>query len=90
VKDERLQRLQALLDAQAAEFNAAQVGRTVNVLFDRRGRRPGQIAGKSPYLQSVHLLAPETLLGQIAPVTITAAASRSLTGALAQPAELAA
>ena len=90
VKDERLQRLQSLLDEQAAAFNAAQVGRTVNVLFDRRGRRPGQIAGKSPYLQSVHLLAPETLLGQIAPVTITAAASRSLTGVLAQPSELAA
>jgi len=90
VKDERLQRLQALLETQMADFNAAQVGRTVDVLFDRRGRRPGQIAGKSPYLQSVHLLAPDSLLGQIAPVTITAAASRSLTGALARPVELAA
>jgi tRNA-2-methylthio-N6-dimethylallyladenosine synthase len=90
VKDERLQRLQALLETQMGEFNAAQVGRTVDVLFDRRGRRPGQIAGKSPYLQSVHLLAPDSLLGQIAPVTITAAASRSLTGALARPVELAA
>jgi tRNA-2-methylthio-N6-dimethylallyladenosine synthase len=82
VKNERLQRLQALIDGQMAAFNAAQVGRTLPVLFDRRGRRPGQIAGKSPYLQSVHLLAPDSLLGQIAPVTVTAAASRSLTGVL--------
>jgi tRNA-2-methylthio-N6-dimethylallyladenosine synthase len=89
-KDERLQRLQSLLEAQMAEFNAAQVGRTVSVLFDRRGRRPGQIAGKSPYLQSVHLLAADTLLGQIRPVQITAAASRSLSGELVQPLELAA
>ena len=82
VKDERLQRLQGLIDEQAAAFNAVQVGRVLPVLFERRGRRPGQIAGKSPYLQSVHLHAPERLLGSILPVRITAEASRSLTGEL--------
>lgn len=48
VKNERLQRLGALLETQMTEFNLAQLGRTLPVLFDRRGRRPGQIAGKSP------------------------------------------
>jgi tRNA-2-methylthio-N6-dimethylallyladenosine synthase len=90
VKTERLARLNALLEDQMSTFNTAQVGRTLPVLFDRKGRRPGQIAGKSPYLQSVHLQAPETLLGDIALVRITAAASRSLTGVPAEPRELAA
>jgi tRNA-2-methylthio-N6-dimethylallyladenosine synthase len=83
VKEERLARLQALLDEQARAFNAAQVGRTLPVLFERRGRHPGQILGKSPYLQSVHVPAPEQMLGKILPVTITAAARNSLTGELA-------
>lgn len=83
VKDERLQRLQALLNEQATAFNAAQVGRVLPVLFERRGRHPGQIGGKSPYLQSVHLHAPDHRLGDILPVRITAAASRSLTGEIA-------
>jgi tRNA-2-methylthio-N6-dimethylallyladenosine synthase len=86
MKDERLQRLNALLDTQQRAFNAAQLGRTLPVLFERRGRNPGQILGKSPYLQSVHVTGPETLLGQIAPVTIGAAAKMSLTGDLADTA----
>jgi tRNA-2-methylthio-N6-dimethylallyladenosine synthase len=82
VKDERLQRLNALLEAQRVAFNAACVGRTLPVLFERRGRNPGQILGKSPYLQSVHVDGPEQLIGQIAPVAISGAAMMSLTGAL--------
>jgi tRNA-2-methylthio-N6-dimethylallyladenosine synthase len=85
LKEERLARLQALLEEQAAAFNAAQIGRTLPVLFERRGRKPGQILGKSPYLQSVHVDGPEHLMGRIAPVTISAAAIRSLTGTLAVP-----
>ena len=54
VKDERLARLQALLDEQQQAFNAAQVGRALPVLFEKPGRHPGQIAGRSPYLQAVH------------------------------------
>ena len=83
VKDERLQRLQALLDAQQRAFNAACVGRTLPVLFERKGRHSGQILGKSPYLQSVHVQGPEHLIGRIAPVRIEAAAKMSLTGTLA-------
>jgi tRNA-2-methylthio-N6-dimethylallyladenosine synthase len=90
VKEERLARLNALLDAQAKAFNARQVGRTLPVLFERKGRHPGQILGKSPYLQSVHIEAPESLIGRILPVEITAAARNSLTGVLAAPAREAA
>ncbi|HEX8569335.1 MAG TPA: tRNA (N6-isopentenyl adenosine(37)-C2)-methylthiotransferase MiaB [Caulobacteraceae bacterium] len=83
VKDERLHRLNALLDEQQRAFNAACVGRTLPVLFERKGRHPGQILGKSPYLQSVHVTGPEHLIGRIVPVTVEAAAKMSLTGALA-------
>lgn len=83
VKDERLARLNALLDAQRLAFNAAQVGRTLPVLFEKLGRHPGQIIGRSPYLQSVHVTAPDRLIGQIVPVRIDSSASNSLAGALA-------
>jgi tRNA-2-methylthio-N6-dimethylallyladenosine synthase len=82
VKQERLARLQALLESQQRGFNAAVVGRTVPVLFERAGRYPGQILGRSPYLQAVHCDGPASLIGQIAPVAVTAAAHNSLTGAL--------
>ena len=55
VKAARLAALQALLDAQQRAFNARQVGRTVPVLFERPGRKPGQMIGKTPWLQSVHV-----------------------------------
>jgi tRNA-2-methylthio-N6-dimethylallyladenosine synthase len=82
VKDERLARLNALLDEQARAFNAAQVGRVLPVLFERPGRHPGQLVGRSPYLQAVHATAPDRLLGQIVPVRIESAARMSLAGAL--------
>ncbi len=82
VKDERLQRLQALIDEQQQAFNAAQVGRTLPVLFEKAGRHPGQLVGKSPYLQAVHVTAPERMLGQIVPVKIDSAARNSLAGVL--------
>ncbi len=82
VKAERLQRLQALLEEQRQAFNAAMSGRTVPVLFEREGRHPGQIAGRSPYLQAVHVDAPQRLIGRIVPVRITAAGPNSLTGAV--------
>jgi tRNA-2-methylthio-N6-dimethylallyladenosine synthase len=83
VKDERLARLNALLDEQARAFNASQVGRVLPVLFERPGRHPGQLIGRSPYLQAVHATAPDRLIGQIVPVRIEAAARMSLAGALA-------
>mgnify|MGYP002467694548 FL=1 len=83
VKDERLQALQALLNQQAASFNRAQVGATLPVLFDRRGRAAGQLVGRSPFLQAVHVSAPPRLLGEIVPVLIDSATANSLAGRVA-------
>jgi len=83
VKEERLSRLQALLDEQQRAFNAAQAGRTLPVLFEKPGRHTGQLIGRSPYLQAVHAKAPDRLLGQIVPVTIEDASRNSLAGVLA-------
>ena len=58
VKDERLQRLQHEIDRQLDAFNARGLGATMDVLFEKPAKRPGQIVGKSPYLQSVHVMAP--------------------------------
>jgi tRNA-2-methylthio-N6-dimethylallyladenosine synthase len=82
VKEERLARLQDLLNRQQTAFNAATVGRTLPVLFERAGRQPGQIVGRSPYLQPIHAVGPERLIGEIAPVTVAAATRGSLTGQL--------
>jgi tRNA-2-methylthio-N6-dimethylallyladenosine synthase len=80
VKEARLATLQTLLDEQARAFNRGQVGRTLAVLFERKGRHPGQILGRSPYLQAVHVDAPERLIGQIIPIRIDEAARNSLSG----------
>ena len=80
VKTERLHRLQALLDEQRQAFNAAQIGRTLPVLFEGRGRRPGQMRGRSPYLQGVHAAGPDWLAGQVADVRIDAVTGNSLAG----------
>jgi tRNA-2-methylthio-N6-dimethylallyladenosine synthase len=85
VKTERLARLQQLLDQQQQGFNDSVVGRTLPVLFERIGRHPGQIIGRSPYLQSVWVQAPQELLGRIVPVRIDGAARNSLAGTLAPP-----
>jgi len=82
-KEERLARLQDLLNEHQSAFNAAQTGRTLPVLFERAGRKPGQVVGRSPYLQPVHIEGPESLIGTIAPVHITQATRGSLTGRLA-------
>ncbi len=82
VKAERLERLQALLRRQQEAFNAAMVGRTLPVLFEREGRHEGQLVGRSPYLQAVHATAPG-LIGEIAEVVIEALHPNSLAGRLA-------
>jgi tRNA-2-methylthio-N6-dimethylallyladenosine synthase len=81
-KDRRLQALQALLREQQTAFNAACVGRTFDVLFTGAGRHLGQIAGRSPYLQPVHLSGPASLIGTVAPVKIAAAHTNSLSATL--------
>jgi tRNA-2-methylthio-N6-dimethylallyladenosine synthase len=83
IRAERLQRLQALLTRQQAAFQAAQVGRTLPVLIEKPGRAAGQVAGRSPYLNAVHLGADAGLIGSVVPVRIVAAAPNSLAGALA-------
>jgi tRNA-2-methylthio-N6-dimethylallyladenosine synthase len=80
VKSERLQRLQELLESQQRAFNRSQVGRTLDVLLERPGRHPGQLVGRSPYLQPVHVLAPARLVGALVPVRIVGAEPNSLAG----------
>jgi len=80
VMDERLQRLQALLNAQQLAFNRASVGRRTDVLLERPGRKPGQLVGKSPWLQSVHL-ETDAAIGDIVEVELISAGPNSLAGA---------
>ncbi|MEL6533452.1 MAG: TRAM domain-containing protein, partial [Pseudomonadota bacterium] len=84
VADARLQRLQALLTTQQKEAQDGMIGSLVQVLFEKSGKRSGQLVGKSDYLHSVHVDAPEGLRGEIAPVRITGSASNSLAGVLAE------
>jgi tRNA-2-methylthio-N6-dimethylallyladenosine synthase len=82
VQSERLQELQALLDKQLRDFNAACIGKTLDVLFEKAGREPGQIVGRSPYLQPVHVMAEADLIGTIVKVAITGTTAYSLHGTL--------
>ena len=84
VKEERLAQLQAALQTQSARFNEACVGRTFDVVLDRPGRRDGQLIGRSPYMQSVFVTAPATMLNSVQKLTITAAHSNSLGATLAE------
>jgi tRNA-2-methylthio-N6-dimethylallyladenosine synthase len=84
-KVERLARLQAEIDRHQAAFNARCVGRTLDVLFEKPGRLPGQVVGRSPYLQPVQVMAPASLIGEVAAVTITRAGANSLFGEFARP-----
>ena len=79
--DERLQRLQARIAEHSLAFNRASIGRETEVLIDRKGRHPGQMIGKSPWLQSVHLQT-DAPLGAIVPVTLLSAGPNSLGGAI--------
>jgi tRNA-2-methylthio-N6-dimethylallyladenosine synthase len=81
-KADRLRRLQDRLNADQATFNATCVGRTASVLLERRGRREGQLVGRSPWLQAVHVEAPDSLLGRFADVALTAAGPNSMAGRL--------
>jgi tRNA-2-methylthio-N6-dimethylallyladenosine synthase len=83
--DERLVRLQNLIDSQQSAFNAATIGRTVDVLFERPARNPGQIVGRTAYLQPAHVMASDDIIGQVLPVTIESLERYSLLGSLASP-----
>jgi tRNA-2-methylthio-N6-dimethylallyladenosine synthase len=82
VKSERLAVLQQVLTAQQREFNEACVDRSLPVLLEKSGRHEGQLIGRSPYLQSVHVLAAADHIGEIALARITGASANSLSGVL--------
>lgn len=84
VKSERLQRLQGSINRHQAEFNTRCRGLTFDVLMEKAGRRPGQLVGRSPYLQPVHVMAPDALIGEMVRVTVTGAEANSLFGVLAE------
>ncbi|UZK64785.1 tRNA (N6-isopentenyl adenosine(37)-C2)-methylthiotransferase MiaB [Sphingomonas sp. M1-B02] len=79
VMDERLQRLQAAIARDQAAFNAATAGRSCDVLIERTGKLPGQMLGKSPWLQSVHLIT-DAQVGDMVEVEIVRADPNSLAG----------
>ncbi len=81
-KDARLQELQALLREQQSAFNADCVGRTTKVLVTGAGRHAGQIGGRTPWMQAVHLNGPASLIGRLVPVKLSAAHTNSMTGTL--------
>jgi tRNA-2-methylthio-N6-dimethylallyladenosine synthase len=86
--DERLVRLQELIDSQQSAFNKAAIGTTVDVLFERPARKPGQIVGRTAYLQPAHVMASPEIIGQVLPVAIESLERYSLLGALATPSHM--
>lgn len=82
VKAERLARLQGKLEAIQQGWYARMVGHEMNVLFDRPGRHKGQLLGRSPFMQPVHVTAPGHLMGDLALVRITESHANSLAGTL--------
>jgi tRNA-2-methylthio-N6-dimethylallyladenosine synthase len=83
--DERLVRLQELIDSQQSAFNVAAIGTTVDVLFERAARNAGQIVGRTAYLQPAHVMASTDIIGQVLPVRIESLERYSLLGELAIP-----
>jgi len=82
-KSERLQRLQAAINRYWRKFNASFIGHTMHVLLEKPGKLPGQLVGRSPYLQTVQVIAPAALIGSVLPVAITDIGTNTLFGSLA-------
>lgn len=82
VMDERLQRLQTLLNKQQYEFNKQLVGRKTEILLERVGKLDNQFVGKTPWLTSVHIVAPNLSMGDMVGVEIESAGPNSLAGHL--------
>ncbi|TCU70322.1 tRNA-i(6)A37 thiotransferase enzyme MiaB [Bradyrhizobium sp. R2.2-H] len=83
--DQRLERLQELIDSQQSAFNKAAIGSTVDVLFERPARKEGQIVGRTAYLQPTHVMASPDIIGQILPVRIDSLERYSFLGELMTP-----
>ena len=80
VKNNRLKVLQNILDDQQISFNSSFIGNEVDVLFDRLGRKEGQVVGRTPWMQAVHVNGEKNLLGSIRSVKIISAGPKSLAG----------
>jgi tRNA-2-methylthio-N6-dimethylallyladenosine synthase len=80
VMDERLQRLQALLGEQQLAFNRNTIGKSCDILLERNGKLPGQLIGKSPWLQSAYVTVPGLKIGDMVHVQINEAGYSSITG----------
>jgi tRNA-2-methylthio-N6-dimethylallyladenosine synthase len=87
-KSERLQRLQALITKQWRAFNGSFAGRTLDILLEKPGQRAGQLVGRSPYLQSVQVMAPAAMIGEIVPVHITEIGTNTLFGEIVSDKQL--
>jgi len=85
VKDERLARLKAAIDRDLTAFNQRSCGSRMDVLFEKKGRHPGQLIARTPYLQAVNVMAPDSLIGEIRTVTIDGLSTYSLFGTLITP-----
>ncbi|MCK1619642.1 tRNA (N6-isopentenyl adenosine(37)-C2)-methylthiotransferase MiaB [Bradyrhizobium sp. 159] len=83
--DQRLERLQELIDSQQSAFNKAAIGSTVDVLFERPARKEGQIVGRTAYLQPAHVMASADIIGQILSVRIDSLERYSFLGELVTP-----
>ena len=81
VMDERLQRLQARITEQQVAFNRLRIGKETEILIERKGRFAGQMIGRSPWLQSVHV-ETDAVAGDIIPVTLLSAGPNSMQGAV--------
>jgi len=81
-KSERLSRLQRMLTRHQRQFRERMSGQTLPVLLERTGRLDGQLVGRSPHMIPVHLIAPKSLIGQIADVRILRSEPNSLAGTL--------
>ena len=79
VKNERLQRLQALLTGHQVDFQKSMIGKTLPILVEKLGRIDGQVIGKSPYLHAVHFFADPSCIGKVVDVKVVATERNSLT-----------
>ena len=78
---ERLQRLQTRITEQQVAFNRSSIGKETEILIERKGRFAGQMIGRSPWLQSVHV-ETDAVIGKIIPVTLLSAGPNSMKGAM--------
>jgi tRNA-2-methylthio-N6-dimethylallyladenosine synthase len=85
-KARRLTALQDLIEDQRQVFNRASVGQHLDVLFEKPGRREGQLIGRSPHMQSVFVEGPQSLIGELMQVEMIAVEPRSLRGRIVSPA----